>query len=620
MNKYRVSSLWIGKDLTKIEQLCIKSFLKNGYEFELYTYRPLKGIPEGTIVKDGNEIIPKSEIFQYKNGSYSAFSNIFRFTMLYKKGGHWVDMDLVCVKRYEGDEKYVIPSETDKKYIAKKFSAGILRFPKGCPIMKEAMDFCNSKREAILDGSFEWGLGPLTLKHIIEKFNLHKYIKPWYFSTSCNNKHFKTLFDINYDPSKDTSIKGYELKYFNNMKDIPEGCYFIHLSNHFFVQQGVDKNQTFHKDSFIEQLKREYLYGNSYLENSNLENNLSIVIALKNRSEIIADYEKIPLRVLLRHDLTKTNLKKKIKYTNEKPHRIKLNLLLNCLDSIQNLKTNINFEVVIVDFLSDDYQISKLPKNYKNLDIKLIQTNNKFFSRGKGLNIGFKKCKYDNIFFCDADMEFKSDLVFQKGLKYLNQNKVFFPICFNFVEPSHQFGYYRKSGYGLNFVKKTMLNNYKWTEYDTHGREDNDFWDYFNNKNMCVREEVKDYYHQWHPENLEFKIKYWRNNDINNQKNRKIISEPSINKVKNIINNEKKIINNEIKKKKKKYIITNKMSPDKNEKIKNLINFIPNLEYVESNNNLNKNDVISITNIKINNLRYKNLDDLILKIHNLTYN
>ena len=45
-----------------------------------------------------------------------------------------------------------------------------------------------------------------------------------------------------------------------------------------------------------------------------------------------------------------------------------------------------------------------------------------------------------------------------KGLKYLNQNKVFFPICFNFVEPSHQVGYYRKSGYGLNF-KKSMLNN-----------------------------------------------------------------------------------------------------------------------------------------------------------------
>ena len=149
-----------------------------------------------------------------------------------------------------------------------------------------------------------------------------------------------------------------------------------------------------------------------------------------------------------------------------------------------------------------------------------------------------------------------------------------------------------------------MLNNYKWTEYDTHGREDNDFWNYFNNRNMCVREEVNDYYHQWHPENLEFKIKYWRNNDINNQKNRKIIT--NYQKVKKILNEEINI--------NKKYIRINKVSKNKKEKIKNLINFIPNLEIVEDENQ-NEN-VINITNIKINNTRYSNLTELVLKIHN----
>ena len=36
--------------------------------------------------------------FIYKNGSVSAFSNLFRFTLLYKKGGYWIDADLLCVK------------------------------------------------------------------------------------------------------------------------------------------------------------------------------------------------------------------------------------------------------------------------------------------------------------------------------------------------------------------------------------------------------------------------------------------------------------------------------------------------------------------------------------------
>lgn len=607
-DKYRVSSLWIGKDLTKIEQLCIKSFLKNGYVFELYTYQPLKNIPEGTTVKDGNEIIDKSQIFQYKNGSYSAFSNIFRFTMLYKKGGHWVDMDLVCIKRYEGDEKYVLPSETDKKYLAKKYSAGVLRFPKGCPIMKDAMDFCKSKREAILDGSFDWGLGPLTLKHIIEKYNLEEHIKPWYFSTSCNNKHFKTLFDMDYNPKKDKSVKGFELKYFNNMKDIPEGCYFVHLSNHFFVQQGVDKNQTFHKDSFIEQLKREFLYDKKATKI--IDKNLSIVISVKNRSKIVAQYEKIPLRVLLRNELIKTGIKKKIKYTADKPPQIKLELLFDCLESLDKLETDINFEVVIVDFLSDDYNLNKLPNKYKNLDINVVQTNEKYFSRGKGLNVGLEKSKYNNIFFCDTDMFFRSDKVFQKGLQYLSENKVFFPICFNFVEPSHQVGYYRKSGYGLNFARKDMLTDYKWVEYDTHGKEDNDFWEYFKNKDMCAREQVEDYFHQWHPENIEFKIKYWKNNDVNNQKNRNVLDIESLRNKQKSIKKEKPYDKDTI------YLYLSKMSQKRKEQIISLVQFYPKLDVI---NKVEEGKIIvPITKSKINNSRYKNLDDLALKFHILS--
>ena len=220
--------------------------------------------------------------------------------------------------------------------------------------------------------------------------------------------------------------------------------------------------------------------------------------------------------------------------------------------------------------------------------------------------------------FLDADMDFKSDLVLQKGLEYLNKNKVFFPVCFNFVEPSHQLGYFRHSGYGLNFVKKEMLNDYEWVEYDTHGKEDNDFWNYFNNKNMCEREEVESYFHQWHSENIEFKIKYWKNNKIENQKNRSILDQTKT--IKNVVNKEKKIVKQQINNLKKKYVVTNKISNEKNEKIKNLINFLPNLEYRETIEKLNKDKVLSITNIKINNIRYNDFNELVLKLHNLTNN
>ena len=41
----------------------------------------LKNVPEGTIIKDAREIVSEDQIFLYKNGSPSAFSNLFRFNL-----------------------------------------------------------------------------------------------------------------------------------------------------------------------------------------------------------------------------------------------------------------------------------------------------------------------------------------------------------------------------------------------------------------------------------------------------------------------------------------------------------------------------------------------------------
>ena len=75
-----IQSLWIGKSLSKLEILSMVSFIQNGHTYHLYTYEPVDNVPEGVIIKDGNEILDKSEIFYYSNGSPSAFSNLFRYT------------------------------------------------------------------------------------------------------------------------------------------------------------------------------------------------------------------------------------------------------------------------------------------------------------------------------------------------------------------------------------------------------------------------------------------------------------------------------------------------------------------------------------------------------------
>ena len=94
-----VQSLWIGNSIGVFEELCIKSYLKLGYEFHLYVYNNLNNLPDGVIIKDANTIISENQIFEYSGGGVSAFSNMFRYKLLYDKGGVWVDMDMILINK-----------------------------------------------------------------------------------------------------------------------------------------------------------------------------------------------------------------------------------------------------------------------------------------------------------------------------------------------------------------------------------------------------------------------------------------------------------------------------------------------------------------------------------------
>ena len=107
-----IQGLWVGPELSVMEQLSVSSFLRHGHQYHLYVYDDVKNIPAGTVIKDGNEILSASRIFQYKQqASYSGFSNFFRYKLLLERGGWWVDTDTVCLKPFDFSEEYVFSSE-----------------------------------------------------------------------------------------------------------------------------------------------------------------------------------------------------------------------------------------------------------------------------------------------------------------------------------------------------------------------------------------------------------------------------------------------------------------------------------------------------------------------------
>ena len=168
-----VQSLWIGPNLSLMETLCIRSFIYFGHEFHLYTYGQVNHIPEGCIVKDGNEILPESEIFYYSNaagkgkGSVSAFSNMFRYKLLLDKGNYWVDMDMICLKYFAFDTPYLFSSEKRLNANGEQVvNAGVIKCPPNSDFATYCYNICKNKDK----NKLRWGeIGPSLIKDGVAK-------------------------------------------------------------------------------------------------------------------------------------------------------------------------------------------------------------------------------------------------------------------------------------------------------------------------------------------------------------------------------------------------------------------------------------------------------------------
>jgi len=172
-----IQGLWIGKSLSLMEQLSIKSFLANGHEYHLYVYRKVKNVPRNTVIKDANEILPEQMIFKYRDkeheGGFSGFSNLFRYKLLSEKGGFGVDLDVVCLKNWDFDASYVFATERSYRKKPDSICAGIIKAPQASDFIKECYESANSMDIKTL--RFRQN-GMFLLHSLIEKYELKRYV------------------------------------------------------------------------------------------------------------------------------------------------------------------------------------------------------------------------------------------------------------------------------------------------------------------------------------------------------------------------------------------------------------------------------------------------------------
>ena len=258
MTETIIQSLWIGDNLSNLERLSIASFLANGHSYHLYIYNEVKGVPNRTIIKDANSIIPEFEIFAALAG-YAIFSDWFRWELLYKTGNYWVDTDNICLRPFDfvedivfGKEEIDIANNGVLKFPAKhefcRFMSDIAEDPnKLLPYDTEETKAKKLKRRSLKENpraNVGWGeaAGPLGFTAALKYFGLFDIGKPSAFFHPIHWSKWKSVFDE------------------KNDVNLFSDTYSIHLWNEYCRREpGFDKDASFPKSSLFEQLKRKYL-------------------------------------------------------------------------------------------------------------------------------------------------------------------------------------------------------------------------------------------------------------------------------------------------------------------------------------------------------------------------
>ena len=251
--KNSVQSLWVGSELSELEILSIKSFQKVGHRFILYTYEKIKNIPSGTIVRDGNNIMKKKDLFKYKN-SFLPFSDIFRYKMLYEKGGYWVDLDMIALKPLRFKEPYIFSSERTiqkgpyrnrtKTEIA---NIGILKAPPKSAFYKELFERCITEGEKGVKENIQF---MRTMRNVLNEFGFEKYVKPAKMFCPLDWWHTKDAF-MPICCKEKYAVKGY------NIDSILNNSHTVHMWRSIMNKRHhIDLNQTFDQNSLWEKSKK----------------------------------------------------------------------------------------------------------------------------------------------------------------------------------------------------------------------------------------------------------------------------------------------------------------------------------------------------------------------------
>jgi len=155
-----VFSFHTGRPLALWERCSLQSFADHGHKITLYAYGPL-ALPKGVILGDASTIVSNDEkdrFFESAPGMFAQFSDLFRFEMMVRHGGWWVDTDVICFSDTLPEQQVWIAH-------VKNVQSAIMHFPPDHEFMRMAAAEAR-KRVKTLHSQRRTVIGPDLLKEL----------------------------------------------------------------------------------------------------------------------------------------------------------------------------------------------------------------------------------------------------------------------------------------------------------------------------------------------------------------------------------------------------------------------------------------------------------------------
>jgi hypothetical protein len=127
-------TLWIGERMGPVERACLRSMMRHGHDVALYTYGLVDGVPEGVELRNAADVLPAERILCHESGSVALFANWFRYALLRREAGIWVDTDVYLLAPLGRQPDHLFGWEDELR-----IASGILRLPSDSPVLHDLL-------------------------------------------------------------------------------------------------------------------------------------------------------------------------------------------------------------------------------------------------------------------------------------------------------------------------------------------------------------------------------------------------------------------------------------------------------------------------------------------------